>query len=781
MTAPHPLRRRLARTLLLPALGILLLGMPAGIVPAEGAESAEEVPAGTAPAEGAEGAEGVPAGMTPAKGAEGVPAGTEEGPSGARGPGALRGAGRAGPVRSALPPGDASPLELPPAAMEPLSRESDDLNGALPELPADGYWIQNAPLNEVFQYLVRQTGRQFFHNNELTAAEYNVTGHLRLEDPRQQMEDLALAHGLTVYEKGNTVYLMNEAQLARLPAETIAYQLKYLRGARPAGGLSGQSDGRGGGAGGEVPDFEKLKTMLKPLLTPEIGTIEFEEKTNVLLISDNTARLTRVLKLLREIDRPKKQIVINVRILRVNSRRESKVGVDWRASLGEGISFSAVQSLNSIFNLPDEYTIRKGLINRSSIGTTGGLTRPLSVSRGGNGEGMMDTLTDSIDWLNNDNGQAPTPRLDGLSSEGLTGTQSFQSEGLLTSNRSYTGGPGLVFAPAEVTAILRALNDENLITAEACPSIVTEDNEQGIISIVDRFPVIISQTNASTNNTSISEQVRYKIDEEDANASEEPERSREIGVTLSVTPTLMPDDTIRMKLRPRVANVVELVESPSGNVYPRVNESTVEGISRIPNGQSLILGGFYISREGQNGTGVPVLESLPGIGRLFSYKNRTGEQNSLVFIITPRVYDVGRDDLAEVNDRLLLDSGFNRNNIEGPATPLLPPATPENQELPRVIRRDDGPPPPAPKTARRAKPPPAPPEAEGRSSGARASGARSSGTRSPAARTAPPPAEAEPPPRKERPVPLFERWRRRAAKAAEPETVPPAKSVPNRR
>jgi type II secretory pathway component GspD/PulD (secretin) len=580
----------------------------------------------------------------------------------------------------------------------------------LPELPADGYWIQDAPLNEVFQYLARQAGQQFFHNNELSAPEYRITGHLKLDDPRQQMQDLALANGLTVYEKGNTVHLMTETQLARLPSEVVAYPLKYLRGARPSSGFFSQANGGEGAMQAQsVPDFEKLKTILKPLLTPETGFIEFEEKTNVLLITDNAARLNKILKLLKEIDRPKQQIVINVRILRVTKKRDSKTGVDWQSTLGEGLTLSATQSLNSIFNLPDEYTVRKGLINRSSIGTSGGLTRPLNVARGQNGEGMMDTLTDSIDWLNNDNGQAPSPRLDGLSSEGMTGTQTFQSEGLLTSNRLYSGGPGLVFAPAEVTAILRALNDENLISQEACPSIVTEDNEQGIISIVDRFPVIVTQTNASTNNTSITDQVRYKIDEEDPNAAEEPEKSREIGVTLSVTPTLMPDGTIRMKLRPRVANVVELVTGPSGNVYPRVSESTVEGISRIPSGQSLILGGFYISQEGTGGTSVPILGSIPGLGKLFSYKNKTNEQNSLVFVITPRVYDAGQSDLTEINDRLTLDSGFNRNNTDGPITPLLPPATFENQELPRPINREAGPAPVAPEAVAEeaSSPPPA--------------------------------------------------------------------------
>ncbi|HYF36485.1 MAG TPA: hypothetical protein VD994_14420, partial [Prosthecobacter sp.] len=33
---------------------------------------------------------------------------------------------------------------------------------ALPTLPDEGYWIDSAPINEVFQYLARSAGLQYF-------------------------------------------------------------------------------------------------------------------------------------------------------------------------------------------------------------------------------------------------------------------------------------------------------------------------------------------------------------------------------------------------------------------------------------------------------------------------------------------------------------------------------------------------------------------------------------------------------------------------------------------
>jgi type II secretory pathway component GspD/PulD (secretin) len=517
-------------------------------------------------------------------------------------------------------PGAAAQPEPPPQI-----QTAAPAAGGLPALADDGYWIDNAPINEVFQYLSRSAGLQFFHNNELSSPQYNVTGHLKLDDPRQQMEDLALAYGLTVYQQRNAVSLLTETQLARLPLEVMSYQLKYLRGAplnrvtATSGDLSGAGaggGGMGGGAGGAgQADFEKLKAIIRPMLTREVGQIEFEEKTNTLLVTDNSVKLERVRALLAEIDRPKQQILVNVRVLRIRRNESRQVGIDWSQSLGDvGTTISMQQSLNALFNLPDTYQI----------------TRTGDPSN-------------------------PTASLDKLNQEGI----------------------GLVFGNTQVQAILRALEEADIVTQEAAPTLITEDNEQGTISIVDRFPVITANISTTTAGQNISEEVRYQIDEKDPDPSINPEKSREIGVTLTVTPTLLPDGTVRMKLRPRVAKIVELVagrgsSGTAGNVYPRVSESTVEAISRIPAGQSLFLGGFYDYNSTEGNNKVPLLSSIPGFGKLFGSEQKKLEQVSLVFVITPQVYDASMEgEIRQVNQRVA-DFAAMPPGATGSLAPLLP-------------------------------------------------------------------------------------------------------------
>src|SRR6185436_11391954 len=80
--------------------------------------------------------------------------------------------------------------------------------------------------------------------------------------------------------------------------------------------------------------------------------------------------------------------------------------------------------------------------------------------------------------------------------------------------------------------------------------------------------------------------------------------------------------------------------------------------------------------------------------KLFSYRDKSNEQVSLVFIITPHVYDASNSRaLPGVNRQVQWYSGFNRVNPSGPSTPVLPDARPENGFLPLPVDRDSIPPP----------------------------------------------------------------------------------------
>ena len=184
---------------------------------------------------------------------------------------------------------------------------------------------------------------------------------------------------------------------------------------------------------------------------------------------------------------------------------------------------------------------------------------------------------------------------------------------------------------------------------------ITEDNEAATISIIDRIPIITSTTTATTGQPTVTEEVRYKIDISDKAITEDAENHREIGISISVTPTLLPDGTIRMKMRPRSAQITGYVKGVGstpgvdGNSYPRVTESMVETLARIPDGDSLIVGGFYGEIKNNDKNKVPLFGDIPILNFFFKSKETSKEQTSLVFIVTPTSYN---PDIAGESDRV---------------------------------------------------------------------------------------------------------------------------------
>lgn len=458
----------------------------------------------------------------------------------------------------------------------------------------DGFWLRQAKLNDVFQHLAQLGNYQYFHNAELDGPSFVVTGQLMSDDPLRQMEELSLMYGVTIHKQGNTVYALTSPQLSQLPSEPFRYQLKYLR----------------------PKDIDQIKLILNPFLTPGTGIIEFETKTNTLIVMDNVRKLEALSVFLEQIDQPRQQIAIETRILRITSNSRNRIGVDWSSVLGDGgLAMSASSSLNALFNLPELDAVTKVL---TSTGTGNSLAL------------VENNRTFTLD----------------------------------TNRETVNNEAGLVLAPMQIGAVLRALNAGGLAQQESSPTLITEDNEEGLISIIDRIPIITATVSETTAGQNVTEVVRYKIDDSDPTG--DAALTREVGVSVSVTPTILPDSTIRMELRPRSAQVVEYIEGVTGNRYPRVNESTVTTTARVPNGHSLLIGGFYEEVQADDTNKVPFLGDLPALNLLFKSTDKQKEHTSLVFIVTPKLY---RPEIRNENDIMsheIHDSHVLPNNHDYP-------------------------------------------------------------------------------------------------------------------
>jgi Flp pilus assembly secretin CpaC len=476
---------------------------------------------------------------------------------------------------------DASPAPTPAEEVTPAPPPAKRSPNAEPGDPtlntSNSFWLDNYPLNDLYQYLARQADFQYFQNPYIDSI--RVTGELfKGRSPVDNMRELALQYNLVLFQKGRTLYALTQDQIATLPQQEFRYELKYLH-----------------------PRPEDIQRMLGHFLTPDHGSATLEPQINTIVVSDNETVIPKIARYLRSIDVPRRQISIQVRVISVTMTGDKYVGVDWSQSLGaNGLSLSATAQTN--------------------LDAAFGFA-PFRVF------------------------QPPT-----------TAT---------TSPALGSGGTNIILGPVTVTAILHALYANARVHAENAPLVITEDNQPSEVRVVTRTPIVISTTTVTNGVSVISSDVRYLLDKSDP-------QSREIGTTLLVTPSILPDNTIRLAIDGTVAAQVSQVAVATGsntapNFYPVVNEAHLVNLSRVPSGYSLILGGFVTINNSTQTNKVPILGSIPLVGQAFRFKQVTRSRTNLAFIITPIAFQAANPDQA------VAVSEYGRAQMIGPKGSLNDP------------------------------------------------------------------------------------------------------------
>ena len=107
----------------------------------------------------------------------------------------------------------------------------------------------------------------------------------------------------------------------------------------------------------------------------------------------------------------------------------------------------------------------------------------------------------------------------------------------------------------------------------------------------------------------------------------------EVGIKLKVRPTVNSEGQITTKIEPEVSSVMELV----GGYIPRTKIRRITSTVTVPDGQKIIVGGLLSTSMSTTVNKVPILGSIPFIGKLFQHKVKLLEKTDLIIEITPHV------------------------------------------------------------------------------------------------------------------------------------------------
>ncbi|MGC2861433.1 invasion protein [Pseudomonas putida] len=113
------------------------------------------------------------------------------------------------------------------------------------------------------------------------------------------------------------------------------------------------------------------------------------------------------------------------------------------------------------------------------------------------------------------------------------------------------------------------------------------------------------------------------------------------GTLVSVLPRLSPSGEVEMALNIEDGSVVESAreQSSGADTLPTVGRTRISTVARVPQGKSLLVGGFTRDERAEVIKRIPLLGHIPYLGRVFSYRQTRQANTVRVFLIQPRELD----------------------------------------------------------------------------------------------------------------------------------------------
>ncbi|MCU0582414.1 MAG: type II secretion system secretin GspD [Syntrophales bacterium] len=175
---------------------------------------------------------------------------------------------------------------------------------------------------------------------------------------------------------------------------------------------------------------------------------------------------------------------------------------------------------------------------------------------------------------------------------------------------------GVIFP--NIGAVINAVQQDAAVHILSNPQLLTSDNEEATISVGKNIPYITRAERSTTN-------VDYTTYE-----------YRDVGVIMTITPSINTERFVRLKLNQEVSTIVQ-EESTQG--LPTTLKRTAKTTIMIKDKQTIVIGGLMGDSSTSSNYQVPLLGDIPLLGWLFKTKGQRREKTNLYIFITPHIIE----------------------------------------------------------------------------------------------------------------------------------------------
>ena len=335
-----------------------------------------------------------------------------------------------------------------------------------------------------------------------------------------------------------------------------------------------------------------LQALSDSIAAPDAGANKFSAEKiiisnyvegNAIIIKASADAQKKIIDLIYSLDTPRAQVLVEAIIVEVSNNAAKSLGVQYVLAGGKDskVPFTVSNYSNTSPNI---------------LAATGAL--------------VLDNTSDNIISESADN-------LSGI-------LRSAAIDSMLGINGLAVGAAGTRSDGGIFGVILNALSGDVKSNILSTPSIMTLDNEPAKFIVGQEIPITTGEALGSSNTNPF-----RTIDR------------KNVGVQLEVVPQINEGDEIRLKIRQEVSSVSGPLATTSTELI--TNKREMETTVRVGDGEIIVLGGLIQQDETISVDKIPLLGSIPVLGKAFSSEQKSKSNTNLMVFLRPTIVRTSDD------------------------------------------------------------------------------------------------------------------------------------------
>ncbi len=348
----------------------------------------------------------------------------------------------------------------------------------------------------------------------------------------------------------------------------------------------------------ELTQLDPGRISTSEILEQEI-IVTAEPISNSLLISATPRYYDEILRIAKDLDKEPAQVVIQALLVEVELENTDEFGVE--------------------LGFQDKVLFKRSAID--NIQTISQTVTALNGSQTTSQQIISQSATPGFFFNNQALGNNPAINSSQVGKQGLSNFAVGR-----TNNDLGFGGLVLSASSEAVSVLIRALAAKRNVRVLSRPQVIAVDNQIAQIQVGQQVPIVNGVQIGATG------LANPQIIQDQA------------GIILTVTPRISPEGQIVMEVAAEKsafqgAGVPIFTDATTGNTItsPIKDITTARSTVKVPDGQTIVVGGMITASEDVIERKVPWLGDVPILGHAFRFDSITNRRTELLIFLTPRI------------------------------------------------------------------------------------------------------------------------------------------------